>query len=290
MSPQKFEAILARRGVTLTAEEQAAIYRGAIENLFTRPTSNPKVAKGLKKGVSTLVLHLAPSDSSGVQMCPRATEGCRAACLNTAGRGGLGLDADGMNSIQRARRRKAYWWTMRREEFLARIVREVANHEKRSRKQGYLPAIRLDGTSDNRWERIPVVRDGRTFPNIMRAFPRVTFYDYTKRTDRGDAVTGALPRNYHLTFSLADGNDADAEQAFARGWNVAVVLRTPEIARRAGTRYATRAPLPATFNGRPVIDGDVSDVRFRDKRGVYVGLRAKGRAVADTSGFVRDAA
>ena len=35
-----------------------------------------------------------------------------------------------------------------------------------------------------------------------------------------------------------------------------------------------------------MIDGDVSDVRFNDPKGVIVGLRAKGDAKKDTSGFV----
>lgn len=46
-------------------------------------------------------------------------------------------------------------------------------------------------------------------------------------------------------------------------------------------------PLPATYNGIPVIDGDVSDFRPVDPSGVIVGLRAKGAAIHDSSGFVR---
>jgi hypothetical protein len=44
--------------------------------------------------------------------------------------------------------------------------------------------------------------------------------------------------------------------------------------------------LPATYKGIPVINGDESDVRFMDKPGVVVGLKAKGEAKADSSGFV----
>src|SRR4029077_3397034 len=97
--------------------------------------------------------------------------------------------------------------------------------------------------------------------------------------------------NYHLTFSLAENNDADADRAIAAGINVAVVVRTPELARRSSTAYANLAPLPATWNGRPMIDGDESDLRYLDEtpadgRGLYVGLRVKGRAVHDRTGFV----
>jgi hypothetical protein len=49
--------------------------------------------------------------------------------------------------------------------------------------------------------------------------------------------------------------------------------------------------LPATFTigGKsfPVINGDETDLRFLDAKGVIVGLRAKGKARKDTTGFVR---
>jgi hypothetical protein len=44
--------------------------------------------------------------------------------------------------------------------------------------------------------------------------------------------------------------------------------------------------LPKEYNGKEVIDGDKHDLRFIDKRGVIVGLRAKGPARQDQSGFV----
>ena len=106
------------------------------------------------------------------------------------------------------------------------------------------------------------------YPNIMTAFPDVQFYDYTKISNRR-----RLPANYDLTFSLADGNCADAIVALASGLNVAAVFRKV---------------LPASHLGRPVVDGDKSDLRFLDERGVIVGLTAKGKAKKDTSGFVID--
>ena len=49
---------------------------------------NPKTLKGESVGYLTFILHLAPASLSGYNTCPKATEGCKAACLNTAGRGG----------------------------------------------------------------------------------------------------------------------------------------------------------------------------------------------------------
>jgi hypothetical protein len=37
----------------------------------------------------------------------------------------------------------------------------------------------------------------------------------------------------------------------------------------------------------PVFNGDESDLRFLDPKGVIVGLYAKGKAKKDTSGFVK---
>lgn len=97
------------------------------------------------------------------------------------------------------------------------------------------------------------------------------FYDYTKRPNRRN-----LPPNYHLTFSLAEDNDIDALQALKNSINVAAVFRTKR-----------GHALPDVFMNRPVIDGDLHDYRPFDASGVIVGLRAKGQAMSDQSGFVR---
>jgi hypothetical protein len=199
-------------------------------------------------------------------------------------------DADGMNTIQRARIRKTLWYFGRRGEFMAQLVREIANHERNASKHGLIPAVRLNGTSDIRWENVPVVRDGRTFANVFLAFPTLRFYDYTKIPNREN-----LPANYSLTFSAADGNDADVLGAIARGQNVAAVFMSRSVLDGAKSLNGAkilmrRMPMPLTHEGRPVIDGDKSDLRFLDPAGVIVGLRAKGDALTDTSGFVREVA
>jgi hypothetical protein len=159
-----------------------------------------------------------------------------------------------------------------RRDFLADLVRDIARLETAADRVGMRAAVRLNGTSDLVWESMRVDRDGVTYPNVMTAFPRVTFYDYTKRPGRTN-----LPANYSLTVSLAESNDRLALAELESGRNIAVVFRT-----------AKGQPLPETFAGRPVVDGDVNDLRFMDPAGVVVGLRAKGRAKQDRSGFVRD--
>ena len=240
-----------------------------MKDLFT--TNNPKTAKGEASGYLTHVLHLAPHRVSGYNVCPMATAGCSAACLNTAGRGGIMKPGCSTNSIQRRRIIRTRQYMTRRGEFMARIVREIENGIKRASRYDLTPVFRLNGTSDIRWELEPVRRDGVDYGNVMLAFPDITFYDYTKLANRW-----GLPANYTLTFSLADGNMGDVRTAMRSGMNIAVV-------------FAPR--LPRVFMGWPVIDGDVSDLRFTDPGawcggGVVVGLKAKGKAKHDITGFV----
>lgn len=224
---------------------------------------NPKILKGTAFGYLTAILHLAPGRLSGFNVCPGASLACLDACLNTAGRGGIIKKGETTNTIQKARLRKTLAFFNETETFMAQLAKEIGNIVKLANKHGLKPAIRLNGTSDIRWENEKV----GGFANLMEMFPNVIFYDYTKLANRRN-----LPPNYRLTFSLSESNDVSAEQALAAGMNVAVVFRN----------------LPPTFMGRPVIDGDVSDLRFLDPMGVIVGLKAKGKAKKDTSGFVRN--
>lgn len=247
-------------------------------------TGNPKLEKGAAFGYLSSVLHLAPARLSGYQVCPMATEGCRSACLNTAGRGGMfagqttkdltGADmvqliksGDLKNRIQDARIRRTRMFFENREAFMALLVREIESQIKVARKHNLTPVFRLNGTSDLRWETVGCNRNGESYPNVMTAFPDVTFYDYTKIPNRRN-----IPANYHLTFSLAESNMDNAITALINGLNVAAVFRSK--------------PFPRRFLGRAIIDGDTTDLRFLDPQGVIVGLKAKGKAKKDTSGFV----
>ena len=84
-------------------------------------------------------------------------------------------------------------------------------------------------------------------------------------------LKGSLPSNYHLTFSRSEANEAQALDVLKAGGNVACVFS---------------GSLPETYLGFRVINGDESDLRFLDPSGVIVGLKAKGKAKKDASGFV----
>ncbi len=247
---------------------------------------NPKTAKGAKLGYWTFILHLAPASLSGFNVCPMATQGCKAACLNTAGRGGI-ANSKGLltyaelssgtgrtNTIQKARVRRTRMFFEQRDAFMHLLHRDIERGIRLAEKAGFTPVFRLNGTSDIRWESTLHIGS-----SIMEHFPNVQFYDYTKLANRKH-----VPANYRLTFSLADGNDFQAEVALSNGMTVAAVFRDKATV----TRYEMEGF--GLTNGRvwPVNNGDDTDLRFLDPPGVIVGLYAKGAARKDTSGFVRD--
>jgi hypothetical protein len=235
-------------------------------------TGNPKVLKGMKQGYNTYILHLAPANVSGFETCPKRTAGCTAACLNTAGRGGMFKKGESTNVIQEARKRKTLFFFEERDGFMEWLVKDIELAIKQSIKKKLIPVFRLNGTSDLAWEKYEVVRNGKLYRNIFSAFPDVQFYDYTKILGRKIQNI----ENYHLTFSAADGNDDDVRKAIKQGYNVATVFGLKKT-----------ESMPDEYMGLPVFNGDESDLRFLDPEGVVVGLYAKGKAKKDTSGFVK---
>ena len=216
---------------------------------------NYKTSKGESFGWKTYGLHLSPFNISGNNVCPNASTGCAAACLNTAGRGI-------MRNVQEARIRKSQFFFDDREEFLRQLFKEIKSSIKSATRKQLNSCFRLNLTSDIAWERY-----------IIPAFKDHQFYDYTKsKTRMRRFLRGKLPENYHLTFSRSeDTKDAEVKEFCNAGGNVAVVFR---------------GHLPSEWKGIKVIDGDVSDLRFQDEQGVIVGLVAKGLGKKDETGFV----
>jgi hypothetical protein len=225
-------------------------------------TANPKIQKGTKLGYLSFILHLAPSDVSGYNTCPKATAGCRAACLNTAGRGGMFKKGETTNMIQKARIRKARYFFEQRQDFMLDLYNDIKKAIKFAERKGLTPVFRLNGTSDLSWEKYDMLPG----QNVFELFPDVQFYDYTKVPKRKVEGIG----NYHLTFSQADGNEKDANWAISKNMNVTVVFDK----------------IPTAYKGKEVFDADDTDLRFLDPKGVVLGLKAKGRAKKDTTGFV----
>jgi hypothetical protein len=223
--------------------------------------SNAKTVKGDGSEYVTAIMYLTPWKSAGINTCPMAEQAkCIEGCLNTAGRGAF-------NSVQAGRARKTQWYASDRDGFMSQLFKDIQGFVKFCSKLGVVPCVRLNGTSDIRWELIKV----GGFANIFEAFPMVQFYDYTKIANRKIKVT-----NYHLTWSYSGANEVYAKQhaiAKVNGLNIAVVWRKA-------------MDIPTEYLGLPVVDGDKDDLRFLDPKGVVVALYAKGKAKRDTSGFV----
>lgn len=143
---------------------------------------------------------------------------------------------------------------------------EMRMFQAKAKRDGYEFSARLNGTSDIDWSKIEV--EGKT---ILKHFPSVQFYDYTKDGHR----FGRIPANYQLTYSYTGNNLATTLDLLTLGFNVAVVFDTKK-----------GKALPATFNGYPVIDGDLTDYRPNDGDGVVVGLRFKKIANKVAQAFV----
>src|SRR5499426_461730 len=227
--------------------------------LFTRGVSNAKTRKGLKLAdVDTLILHLAPANAAGLgTVCGSATPECIKLCLNTAGRGGIMAKGQTTNAILEARKRRTRAYFADPAAFMDRLSAEID----RATRRGRPFVVRVNGTSD-----LPKVA-----LELASRHPDVTFYDYTKHARPWERQRA----NYTLVFSRTEANDAACFEALAHGVNVAVVFDTKR-----------GEALPATYYGVPVVDGDITDLRYLDPRGVVVGLRAKGRARTVWSGFV----
>jgi hypothetical protein len=235
-----------------------------MKNLLSIDT-NAKTVKGQKLGFMTGILYLAPFNLSGYQVCAMAEKAkCHEPCLNKAGRGAF-------DSTQAARIRKTRWFFERRESFMQALVYSINALIRKAEREGFIPLVRLNGTSDIRWEDIKIDRQGR---NIFELFPTIQFYDYTKIPNRKN-----IPANYDLTFSYSGvvSFAPYVRKAVSKGERLAVVFDKKEN-------------FPEVFLGLPVVSGDDSDVRHLDKRGAVVALFAKGKAKKDMSGFVVRAA
>jgi len=222
--------------------------------------SNPKIDKSNKvsKEYWSCIMHLRPVST---KICPyQDIAGCKTGCLNTAGLGGV------YPSIQKARQKKTDLFLDDQAEFMRVLVKDIHTFVRACNRKDKRPAIRLNGTSDIQWEYIEI--DG--YANIFEMFPDIQFYDYTKIPTR---KVEHIP-NYHLTWSYSEANDKYASWIDRVKDNIAVVFRTKD--------------LPETFKGRGVINGDLHDMRFLDEPNSVVGLKAKGQAKKDASGFVID--
>ena len=231
------------------SREAKVSYLGNI-NSSAKLVKNKKVSNNY-----TYIVYLAPADTSGYNVCLASTHECRQGCLATSGRAAMEICAR-KNTIQQARIKKTRLFHENREFFMNWMIAEMKAYQAKAERDGYDFSARLNGTSDIKWE--DITHNGQ---NIMEIFPDVQFYDYTKFVNR---FFSNIQKNYHLTFSYTGRNEAKAKRVLKNGNNVAVIFNVKK-----------GKALPESWNGFPVIDGDLTDYRPNDGQGVVVGLRWK---------------
>ncbi len=231
-----------------------------VKNLLSKGSTNSKTAKN---NIKTFILYLAPHNLNvkNITLCKDASKGCIEACLNTAGRGKF-------SNVQKSRINKANFYVTDKKAFIKQLVFEIRKEIKKASDKNEKIAFRLNGTSDidflylmNKYENFDV--------NLLQ-YDKVYFYDYTKSFARAKRYKDS--RKYTLTFSKSESNLKECDQIrFLGGVNIAVVFKNE---------------LPKRYKNIRVIDGDKSDLEMLKHKGIILGLKAKGDAKKDTTGFV----
>lgn len=226
-------------------------------------TVNPKLEK-MDDGdpYMTAGVQLAPSWSSGYNTCANAN-GCANVCLFGAGHGQRHMIHDGKHIVWIARIIRTILFYEYRDQFMAQLVKEMQAFKRKAKRKGYKTAFRPNVISDIDWVKLgPAIFD--------QGIDKI--YDYAKVLKRINQHSDS----YHITLSRQETtSDSLVFDTVSSGVNVAVVFSTKK-----------GQPLPATYLGLPVLDGDLTDNRFNDPAGHIVGLRVKKTGKVDQSGFV----
>ena len=202
----------------------------------------------------TYGVYLAPANLSGHNVCSHSTPECRMGCLNTSGRAGI-EEFTGTTKIHDSRVKKTRLFFEETAFFMAWLIAEIRQAQAKAKRDNFFFSVRLNATSDINW--VNVLVDSL---NIFQIFPDVMFYDYTKNPSKFNE----LPLNYHLTMSYTGRNALICEALLKRGFNVAVVFNVKD-----------ESELPQTFYGYKVINGDLTDYRIDDAKGIIIGLKWK---------------
>ena len=230
-----------------------------VKNLLSKGSTNSKTAKN---DIKTFILYLAPHNlnNKGVTLCKDASKGCIESCLYSAGRGKF-------SNVQSSRINKANYFVSDKKVFLTQLLKEIRKEIKKASDKNEKIAFRLNGTSDIDF--LYLLDKNFGFNIDLLAYDKVYFYDYTKSLPRAKRYQNY--KNYTLTFSKSETNEKQVNEALNLGINVAAVFKDN---------------LPQTYKGIKVVDGDYSDLEMLKFKNVILGLKAKGEAKKDTTGFV----
>ena len=209
--------------------------------LLDRFGANTKLKKSSGGKYSVAGLSLMPS----IKFCPMSIKaGCFDLCLKSAGRGRF-------NNVVKARNNKSNFYNNDYDLFMILLKYELQLHIMNCKKNKVNPSARLNVLSDIPYEKT----------DIFNTFKEIYFYDYTKRANRIEACNSI--ENYKLMFSYS-GRDAYLNQV-----SKALDFSNP-------IAVVFRKTFPKFFLGRPVFNGDLSDIDNSTKHGHVIALKAKG--------------
>jgi len=202
----------------------------------------------------TYAIYLAPAKTSGYNTCKNSTPECRMGCLNTSGLAAVEVFG-GRTKIKDSRIAKTRLLFEQQDFFMAWMIAEIKSARAKAQRDGFYFSVRLNATSDIDWSK--VLYDGK---NIYEIFADVNFYDYTKNALKFIDK----PSNYHLTLSYTGRNWDLCKAMLKLGHNVAMIFGVKD-----------ESLLPKTYEGYTVINGDLTDYRIDDAKGIIVGLKWK---------------
>ena len=221
-------------------------------SLLTLPDGNAKLSKSWdwsNSGISLL-----PAKFSGFNVCAESGL-CELGCLANTGR--AEFDNGG---IRHARMSRTQLFFEDRELFWQILLAECSAIDRKASRLNLPVAFRPNIISDLNWPEL--------MPGLFEAFPDWKIYGYTKvRKHVRDYIAGKFPSNYHITYSWSERTPSIelVREYLDCGVNTAVPFYEKETMRPC---------IPDTWKGMPVLNGDLSDIRFQDPRGI-VGLKAK---------------
>lgn len=222
-------------------------------------------------GYFTKILYLEPADKSGVNLCINAGQ-CKKICLEDSGHMGMENQRCEKNGQKSARWKRTRYFLAEKINFERDLIAEIVKHIVFCQKNNLKPVIRLNGTSDISWD------------HIIKMFPMVQFYDYTKVYRRYEQYLNANKlRNYHITFSADENTNLSEWFKDRKRGTIAIVFDKNSFKAIVSRGFVE-------LNGKkiPVINGDLSDNRFLDKpKLAIVALLAKGKARKCNLEFIR---
>jgi hypothetical protein len=225
--------------------------------------SNSKLNK--EKSIYTIGLMLSPAKSSGFNVCSHSGN-CEKACI------GEFAGFNRLKSVQNKHIETTREFFADPKTFLNVMLFDILKAERYAEKQGKKLAVRLNVFSDIPWEKMLFTCGRNLFEILADNGKKTVLYDYTKNPRRF-YLNSAYP-NYHITASYSENWELSKNatlKLLSDGVNIAI----PFIG-KIPRNYSLYFKGENGYINAGVKNGDNSDYRPNDKKGIFIGLKAKG--------------